>query len=57
LKRAQSLSREHLSELTPADLTSVVGAAYTLPACQVDLVKKVVDTLLTGIYPTQTCTT
>lgn len=44
MRRALSLSREHLATLTPDDLSSVVGAdAWTFPQCQVELVKELTD--------------
>lgn len=57
MKRTLSLSREHLSDLTPDDLTSVVGAAWTFPQCQVEMTKLVVEMLVTGLPVTRTCNT
>lgn len=56
MRRTLSLSREHLTDLTPDDLTSVVGGdAWTVPQCQVEMAKLVVELLVTGLPVTRTC--
>jgi len=44
--RRLTLRRETLSALAADELALVAGAAYTLPTCQVDLVKEVTSYLV-----------
>lgn len=57
MTRTLTLARESLTDLTRDELTAVAAGGHTFPHCQVDLVHKVVQALLTSEYPTRSCTT
>lgn len=57
MKRTLTLTRERLSDLTPDELSSVAGAYYTVPACQTDKIRLLVERLTTELPDiTRTCT-
>jgi hypothetical protein len=56
MKRTLMLKRENLTALTSDEMTAVAGAAYTVPTCQVDRIRLVVEALITELPEiTRTC--